>query len=108
MAKRMAGTVARVRETLMQRRHDPVSKLGRWLGQVVQGYFNYYALPGNVRSLESFRREICRAWLDALRRRSQRSTTNWQRFNVLIKRWIPRPAITQPYPWARFEAKHQR
>ena len=108
MAKRMAGTVARVRETLMQRRHDPIPQLGTWLGQVVQGYFNYHAVPGNVRSLESFRREICRAWLDALRRRSQRSATNWQRFNVLIKRWIPRPKITQPYPWARFEAKYQR
>jgi RNA-directed DNA polymerase len=56
MAKRLVGTAARVREALMQRRHDPVPQLDKWLGQVVQGYFNYHAVPGNVRSLESFRR----------------------------------------------------
>ena len=35
--------------------HDPVPQTGRWLKSVVQGYFNYYAVPGNLASLGVFR-----------------------------------------------------
>ncbi|EQD70787.1 hypothetical protein B1B_04812, partial [mine drainage metagenome] len=33
---------------------------------------NYHAVPGNLKRLEGFRREVCRAWRHALLRRSQR------------------------------------
>jgi len=29
--------------------HDPVLQTGEWLKSVVQGYFNYYAVPGNLK-----------------------------------------------------------
>jgi hypothetical protein len=28
--------------------HDPVAQTGAWLRSVVQGYFNYHAVPGNI------------------------------------------------------------
>ncbi len=28
--------------------HDPVPQTGGWLKSVVQSYFNYYAVPGNL------------------------------------------------------------
>jgi hypothetical protein len=34
--------------------HDPVPQTGQWLKSVVQGYFNYYAVPGNLASLGCF------------------------------------------------------
>jgi len=106
IAKRMAAKVKEVKEELMKRRHDPIPALGAWLKAVVTGYFNYHAVPGNRSSIGAFHREICRAWLHALRRRSQRTCTNWQRFKSLIQRWLPKPETKHPYPWARFEATH--
>jgi hypothetical protein len=36
------------------------SAMGRWLGSVVKGYFNYHAVPGNMRTLSTFRRRVIR------------------------------------------------
>jgi RNA-directed DNA polymerase len=35
--------------------HDPVPHTGEWLKSVVQGYFNYHAVPGNMDSLRRIR-----------------------------------------------------
>ena len=64
----------------MRRRQEPVPVIGRWLGRVVRGYFNYYAVPGNMCRLNSFRSELSRAWRHALMRRSQRHRLPWSRF----------------------------
>jgi hypothetical protein len=74
---------------------------------VVQGYFNYHAVPGNGRSILAFRTEISHTWFRSLRRRSQRTRMTWERMNVLVNRWIPRIRILHPYPWDRFLATTQ-
>ena len=38
--KRMRKKLKSIKETLMKNRHAPVPKQGRWLRQVIQGYFN--------------------------------------------------------------------
>jgi hypothetical protein len=53
----MRAKLLEVKQTLLQRRHDPVREQGVWLGAVVQGYMNYYAVPGNIQAMEAFRRE---------------------------------------------------
>jgi RNA-directed DNA polymerase len=73
VAKRLSATLKAIRATLMQRRHAPIKVVGAWLRRVVQGYLNYHAVPGNLKRLGMFRAEVCRAWMHALRRRSQRS-----------------------------------
>jgi hypothetical protein len=49
--KRMRTTIAAIREKLMSRRHEPIAEVGKWLNRVVQGYFNYHAIPGNLSRL---------------------------------------------------------
>ena len=100
--KRMRATLAAVRETLMRRRHEPIPVLGRWLGRVVKGYFNYYAVPGNMCRLNSFRSELSRAWRHALMRRSQRHRLPWSRFSRLIKKYLPPCRVVHPLPSERF------
>lgn len=78
VAKRMAATLKAIRKSLMLRRHAPIPAVGAWLKSVVDGYLNYYAVPENLRRLGMFRAEVCRAWLHALRRRSQRSRMTWE------------------------------
>jgi RNA-directed DNA polymerase len=92
----------------MLRRHEPIPWQGRWLRGVVQGYFNYHAVPGNAVALDAFRTEVTRSWLRTLRRRGQRRRITWERFRRHVDRWIPRPKILHPYPSERFFAKHPR
>jgi len=101
-AKRMRTTLKAIRQNLMRRRHDPVSTTGAWLNRVVQGYLNYHAVPGNLKRLGMFRAEVCRAWMHALRRRSQRTRMTWDRFAPLVTRYIPKVRATHPHPNQRF------
>lgn len=80
--------------------------VGAWLKRVVEGYFRYYAVPTNLRRLAGFRAEVSRAWLHALRRRSQRSKMNWDRFNRVINQYLPRVRVLHLYPDQRFKASH--
>ncbi|MGY4291560.1 hypothetical protein ACVWXO_010826 [Bradyrhizobium sp. LM2.7] len=40
---------------LRRRMHQPVLEQGKWLRQVVTGYFNDHAVPTNSRALSAFR-----------------------------------------------------
>ena len=103
--KRMRATLASIREALMRRRHAPIAATGRWLGRVVRGYFNYYAVPGgNIYRLDGFRKEVCRAWRFSLMRRSQRHRMTWSRFDRLVNLFLPKVRVLHPYPNERFDA----
>lgn len=102
--KRMRATLVALRAAMMQRRHEPIPITGQWLGRVVRGYYNYYAVPGNLKRLAGFRTEVCRAWRHALLRRSQRHRLPWARFNRLVGRYVPYCRQLHPYPDARFLA----
>ena len=108
IAKRLRAKLHVIAESLRRRWHDPVSVQGAWLRQVVQGYFNYHAIPGNFRCLRAFRREVARLWLRALRRRSQRHQLPWERFRTILDQWLPAVRILHPLPSVRFDAKHPR
>ena len=103
---RMRATLEIIRAELMRRRHESVSVVGKWLNRVVQGYFNYHAVPGNLYRLGGMRSEICRAWRHALMRRSQRHRLPWARFSRIAKRFVPSPRNAHPYPEERFYASH--
>ena len=109
IAKRLQGKAKAVREEIMRRRHDPVSEQGKWLRSVVQGHFNYFAVPGNKPSIDAFRTEVTKGWLHALRRRSQKSRRlTWERVMRLVITWIPRARILHPYPSQRLRVINPR
>jgi len=106
--KRMRATLKVIRAKLRSKMHQPVPVVGKWLGSVVRGYFNYFAVPGNEYRLCSFRSEICRTWRRMLQRRSQRHNLSWERFRRLENRYIPQYRNTHPYPEQRFGVTHPR
>ena len=106
--QRMVATLKALNQQLRQRRHEPIAATGQWLGSTVQGYFNYHAVPGNMRTLGTFRRRVIRLWRRQLRLRSQKTRLNWRRLKVLIQRWIPSQRIRHPFPRVRFDAIHPR
>jgi group II intron reverse transcriptase/maturase len=107
--KRLRAKLKEIRQTLRSRMHEPVGRVGEWLRRVVNGYYLYYAVPGNLASLGVFRFRLRRMWRQILRRRSQkRSKLNWENLNRLFERWLPHPRILHPYPHVRFDAIHRR
>jgi RNA-directed DNA polymerase len=106
--KRMRRKLQAVKQELRKRWHKRVAENGEWLRSVVQGYFNYHAVPGNFAALRIFRREVARMWLAALRRRSQRDRHSWERFGQIVGRYLPVPQILHPHPGDRFDAMHPR
>jgi RNA-directed DNA polymerase len=101
-SKRMRASLKALRQALYRRRHEPIPVVGEWLRRVVQGYFNYHAVPGNTGHLSTFRKEVGRAWIHALRRRGQHGRISWARFTAHAARYIPTVRVLHPYPNQRF------
>lgn len=106
--KRMRVRLRAVKDRLAVIRHSPIGEQGVWLGRVTSGYFQYFAIPGNIPSLAAFRDQVIRLWHRSLLRRSQRSCLDWDRFGPLVNRFLPCPKVLHDYPNVRFYAKHPR
>jgi len=92
--KRMGAKLRDIKQQLRERMHDPVRQTGQWLKSIVQGHFNYYAVPGNLDSLGVFRARVIGRWWRTLRRRSQTRPISWTRILALADRWLPQTAST--------------
>jgi len=97
-----------IKEELRRRMHDAISAQGRWLKQVVSGFFNYHAVPTNSLAIMAFRYHVVDLWRRTLRRRSQRDGTTWARVVKLADEFLPKPRILHPWPNQRFAVKHPR
>jgi RNA-directed DNA polymerase len=106
--KRLRATLARIKDVLRTCMHEPIGTVGAWLQKVVWGYYQYHATPGNLKAMNTFRKEITWYWLKVLRRRGQKRRINWERFGPIVKRWIPAPKVLHPHPNVRFYVKHPR
>jgi RNA-directed DNA polymerase len=99
IAKRLRAKVKAVKEEIVKQRHAPVPEQGTWLRSVLNGHFNYYAVPGNKKALEDFRTQVMRGWFWALRRRSQKARRlTWDRFKRLVVTWLPTAKVRHLYP----------
>lgn len=106
--RRQRARLRTIKMELRKRLHHPPREVGQWLGHVVHGYLAYHAVPGNSRSIESFRTDVVRLWYRTLKRRSQRHSLCWARFAPYCDRWIPRARILHPWPSERFYAIHPK
>ena len=105
---RMRVKLKAIKQELRRRMHQPIPNQGKWLRQVVKGYFNYFAVPTNKLALATFRDEVVRRWRQTLRRRSQKTALTWERLSKLADDWIPKPLILLPWPNQQFDRCHPR
>ena len=105
---RMRAKLQAIKQELRRRMHQPIPVQGKWLGQVVSGWFNYHAVPTNGRALCALRFFVTDLWRQTLRRRSQKDGTTWERITRLADDWLPKPKILHPWPQQRFAVKHPR
>jgi RNA-directed DNA polymerase len=105
---RMRVKLQAIKQELRQRMHQPIPVQGKWLGQVVKGYFNFHAVPTNSRALGVFRHRVTMLWRRVLQHRSHKAEMTWERMRKLANDWLPRPRILHPWPSERFAVRHPR
>lgn len=96
--KKRTAKLKEVYTELRRRMHWKIPEVGRYLGSVLRGHYQYYGVPHNYKAIETMRRAITWLWYQVLRRRSGKDRTTWERVNRLSSRWLPKPKIVHPYP----------
>jgi RNA-directed DNA polymerase len=104
---RMRAKLKSIKQGLRRRMHRPIPEQGKWLCNVVTGYYNYFAVPTASRALGAFHHHVCECWLRTLRRRGQRDRTTWEWITKLAADWLPKPHILHPWPSVRFAVRTQ-
>ncbi len=80
---RVKARLQAIKAELRRRRHQAIDEQGRWLKQVVTGFFAYHAVPTNSRTLVVFHNQVANLWRRALRRRGSRDRTTWARMEKI-------------------------
>jgi RNA-directed DNA polymerase len=105
---RMCAKLREIKEGLRHRMHRPIPETGKWLAQIVAGYFAYHAVPTNSPALSAFRYHVLVLWHRQLCRRSQRARVLWTRMTKLADEFLLPPRILHPWPSVRFSVRHPR
>lgn len=71
--------------TLKKMRCFPVNQIISFLNRVLTGYYNYYGITDNMRSLRCFLEKLRGILFYWLNRRSQRRSYSWASFTELLK-----------------------
>jgi group II intron reverse transcriptase/maturase len=94
--KKLRASAKAFTEWIRKHRHTRTSDLMRTLAAKLRGYWNYYGVRGNMRSLTRFYnqcRKLLFKWLN--RRSGRRSCTYEQLDAMLYKHAIPQPRIVE-------------
>ena len=102
----MSRKLRAIKRELKRRMHEDERETGQWLGEVLNGWLNYYAAPTSYHHLRRFRHYLQWLWLRALRRRSQKDSFEWKRLRALSEQLWPRTRILHPWPDQRFAVRH--
>src|SRR6266851_1641382 len=105
---RMRAKLQEIKEGLRRQMHQPIPETGKWLAQIVAGYFAYHAVPTNGAAISAFRYHVLVLWHRQLCRRSQRARVLWTRMTKLADEFLPPPRILHPWPSVRFAVRHPR
>jgi hypothetical protein len=68
----MKAKLRDIKEELRWRMHESIPEQGKWLTQVITGFFGYHAVPTNGRAIVAFHHHVTDLWRRSLRRRSQK------------------------------------
>jgi RNA-directed DNA polymerase len=92
--KNLRNSLTRFKLWLKENRHRRLPELFRLLNVKLTGYFNYYGVHGNIRSLEYFYYQVIRQTWKYLNRRSQRKSYNGEGFKQLLTQFgVVKPHI---------------
>ena len=105
---RMKAKLREIKEALRQRRHGPIPETGKWLAQVVAGYFAYHAVPTNSAALSRVPLPCHCALAPAAVSAQPEGYVVWEQMAKLADEFLPKPRILHPWPSVRFAVRHPR
>jgi len=92
--KKLRASLKKVNQWCKESKHRRLPDLFRRLNAKLRGYYNYYGVIGNSRSLREFFDQTLRFLWRQLNQRSQRKSYNWRAFKMLIDDFqIERPRV---------------
>ena len=92
--KKFTAKVKAFKEFLKRSRTLPTSELMGKVKAKLQGHYNYYGVTDNSQGISRFCYEATRLVFKWFNRRGKRNCLNWDKFNLLLKRYpFPKPRI---------------
>jgi RNA-directed DNA polymerase len=96
--EKLYASLANFKVWLKKSSRLPKNILFAMLNRKLYGYYNYYGIIGNYKSLGSFVYRVTQALFNWLNRRSQRKSYNWEGFKELVKHFgIAKPRICHAF-----------
>lgn len=93
-AKKFRTSLLRCKDWLQQNRNTPAVILMNLLRVKMLGYYRYYGVTDNSRALNQFRYETIKLLYKWLNRRSQKTSFNFDKFNLFLAKFpLPYPKI---------------
>jgi hypothetical protein len=80
IGKRMKSKLKSFKDALRKRMNMDDGEVAKWLKRGVRGYYKYFAIPGNQRSLSAFSYWLGRIWYRTICRRWQKRRMTWEKF----------------------------
>jgi RNA-directed DNA polymerase len=97
-ADRLSRSLHRINQWCRLHRHDPVGMQHRALVQKLRGHYAYYGVTSNYAMVAVFLFHVRRLWQKWLSSRSRHGHLNWEKMQVLLKRFpLPLPRIVHRF-----------
>lgn len=86
-AKKFRNSLKRCTQWLKTNRVLPIQELMKKLAIKLNGYFRYYGITDNSKSMNTYRDKVRSLLFKWLNRRSQRKSFNWDKFELFMKQY---------------------
>jgi hypothetical protein len=88
-SKKLRMSLKKIYDWIKEYRHLPIKDLIKSLNRKLRGYYEYYGITFNSRSLPMYYNRVVRMLHKWLNRRGGKGKLNWDRYSKLIKEWHP-------------------
>ena len=84
-SKKLRTKINEFGQWIKENRNNPLAEIWESINQKLRGHYNYYGVSDNGDSLTEYKMKIVKRLYYWLKRRSQRSSLNWDKLNKLLK-----------------------
>lgn len=92
--KKMNAKLKSYKEWLKTHRIMDIKDIMARLNRSLHGYYNYYCITDNTKSVETFLYRVKQLLFKWMNRRSQRKSFTWDKFNLFLSKYpLPNPRI---------------
>jgi group II intron reverse transcriptase/maturase len=96
--KRLGRAIKGIGQWCREHRDSPRKEQHQMLTMKLRGYYAYYGITFNFRSIQKYYHKVQRIWFKWLNRRSQQRSYNWERFAEYLRNYpLPKPRIVHGY-----------